>query len=112
MILTVFSTSVLLVGPKLDKSHLEDKHLQYGKFATLNCNLEDGDFPLTFVWTKDGQLATSLPDIQVVNQKFSSLMTISAASSVHSGMYICKASNPASWATMTVKIFVNGTFEL
>lgn len=96
------------MGPKIDKTHLGDKYLQNGKIATIVCGLEEGDPPMSFTWTKDGNPATSLADINVVNQRFSSLLTISATSGIHAGSYICKASNPVSWAVMTFRIFVDG----
>lgn len=106
---TVYLTCFLLVGPKFVRPFLEDMYFQFGKFATIMCSLEDGDPPISFSWTKDGSLATSLPDIQVINQKFSSFLTISPTTSVHSGAYFCKASNPVSWAAMAVNIYINGT---
>lgn len=71
--------------------------------------MEDGDPPLTFVWTKDGNLATSVPGVQMVSHALSSLLTIHATSSIHSGIYSCKAINPVSWSMMTIKIYVNGS---
>lgn len=106
----IFS-SVVLVGPKFDKPHLEDKAIEKGKFSAIMCVLEDGDPPVSFSWTKDSKPVTSLPKIHVVNEPFSSFLTISAASSIHSGIYHCKASNPASWAIMSARILVNGIFK-
>lgn len=72
------------------------------------CGLKDGDPPISFAWTKDGKQAVSVPDVQVVNQKFQSVLTILATSSIHAGMYVCKAWNPVSWAVMEVRLFVDG----
>lgn len=103
--------SVLAVGPKIDRSYFGDKYLHYGKIAIITCGLEEGDLPLSFTWIKDDKLATSLPEVKVVNHDFHSVLTILATSSVHAGIYVCKVSNPVSWALMKFEIFVNGTFD-
>lgn len=101
---------LISVAPTIDVSQLQSKskHVQSGKIVTITCSLEEGDPPLSFSWMKDGQPLTSVPGIKVTNQEFSSLLTISATSSYHSGNYYCKASNPVSWAVLAIHIFVDG----
>lgn len=75
---------------------------------TIMCSLIDGDPPIAFEWTKDGQLATSFPGVKVVSHEFSSMLTITAASIIHSGHYYCRASNPVSWSMVKATIAVDG----
>lgn len=76
---------------------------------SINCNIIEGDPPMSFEWTKDGNLATSFPDVKVVSHEFSSTLTLMTASNIHSGNYFCKVSNPVSWSMMKTRIFVDGT---
>lgn len=98
-------------GPKTDDSLLQDKHVPEGGLVTIMCSLIEGDPPVEFFWSKDGKLVRSFPGVKVVNQEFSSTLTITSATSVHSGKYYCKASNPVSWSMMKATVFVDGIVE-
>lgn len=104
-------TYVISVEPKADGYFLQDRHFPEGGVVTIVCSLIEGDPPLSFHWTKDGDLATSLPGVKVDNHDFSSTLTIMAASLVHSGNYYCKMSNPVSWSIMKATVFVDGTVK-
>lgn len=97
-----------IVGPIIDASHFHDQNIQSGNIATITCSLTEGDPPVEFKWTKDDKPVESLPEIQIVSQKFSSLLTISSTSSIHAGNYFCKASNPVSWSLRKARVFVDG----
>lgn len=101
-------TCVVSVGPKTDGSLQQDKHVLEGGMMTIMCSLIEGDPPMSFDWTKDGQLVTTLPGLKVVNHDFSSILSIMAATVIHSGNYYCKASNPVSWSMMKATILVDG----
>lgn len=102
---------VVSVRPKTDGSLLQDKHVPEGGIVTIVCLLHEGDPPVLFDWVKDRDLATSLPGVTVVSHQFSSMLTITAASRIHSGNYYCKASNPVSWSMMKAAIFVDGNWK-
>lgn len=100
------------VGPKIDVSFLQDKHVSENGMVSVVCLLTEGDPSVEFQWSKDGKWVNSLPGVKVVNQEFSSTLTITDATSVHSGNYCCRASNPVSWSMLKATIFVDGTVDL
>lgn len=66
---------------------------------------------MTFDWLKDDDLATAFPGVKVLDQEFSSTLTIMTASIIHSGNYYCKVSNPVSWSMVKATVIVDGTVE-
>lgn len=86
-----------------------EKHVQEGHSASIMCSLKEGDPPISFVWMKDGDLATSFPGIEVVSREFTSTLTILSSTSIHAGNYYCKAYNPVSWSMTKTTILVDGT---
>lgn len=99
---------VVLVGPLSDGIITQDKHVQEGDVVTITCSLKEGDLPLSFDWMTDENQVISLPSVKVVNNEFSSVLTIMTTASIHAGNYYCRASNPVSWTTMKTRVFVNG----
>ena len=103
---------ILAVGPKIDKFSIQDKQVQEGVNVGIMCILTEGDSPVTFQWTKDGQLASSLSGVHVVTpNEYSSLLSISGSTMTHRGNYTCLASNPVASDAHTTQIHLNGNLE-
>lgn len=73
------------------------------------CGVSSGDPPLSITWLKDGAgIPHDLPVNISTLDMYSSLLSISALESAHSGEYTCVASNPASEARYSSKLQVKG----
>lgn len=96
------------MGPKL-KPFDSNLHVLSGNSIGLACIAEEGNDPITFYWTKDGNPVTSLHGM-VIGQSnmFSSLLGITEATSAHVGMYSCRASNAVGFAITTTHLEVDG----
>ena len=85
--------------------------INQGKFAQLTCVISSGDEPLRITWSLKGDVISSDPIMSttMVGTRMSTLM-ISSVSYRHSGVYTCRASNPAGSVTYSTQLRVNGEF--
>nr|CAH0099527.1 unnamed protein product [Daphnia galeata] len=90
----------------------EEQILKQGIRTRLLCGVSQGDKPLDFSWTKDGQPLSSLfagsrggVNVREVDAD-SSALTFTNLSAVHSGRYECAASNAAGVARQSTQLFV------
>lgn len=84
--------------------------IDQGKFAQLTCSIRSGDKPLTITWSLKGDIISSDPVITttMIGQQ-TSMLIISSVDYQHSGVYTCRAENPAGVATYSAQLKVNGT---
>lgn len=115
------------VPPRMDAfaQREEEQILKQGIRTRLLCGVSQGDKPLDFSWTKDGQPLSTLfgsggirsggggvllPAVNVREvDADSSALTFTNLSAVHSGRYECAARNAAGVARQSTQLFVQGT---
>lgn len=105
VVIACFSLSV---GPKL--KYFENKlKVLLGGSILLTCVVEEGDGPMSFQWTKDGDMENSLSGVDIWQTNiYSSILGISEANSGHTGIYSCTALNSVGVASTTVHLEVIG----
>lgn len=99
----------------------EEQILKQGIRTRLLCGVSQGDKPLDFSWTKDGQPLSALlgsrgggpgvvlPAVNVREvDADSSALTFTNLSAVHSGRYECAARNAVGLARQSTLLFVQG----
>ena len=80
-----------------------------GKFAQLMCVVRSGDIPLSITWSLKGDTINSDPAISTTMLGTqSSILMITNVDYQHSGLYICRAENPAGISTYAAELRVNG----
>lgn len=73
------------------------------------CGVSRGDPPITLRWLKDGDPLSSMLGANVSSlDHYSSLLSISSLSAMHTGDYTCVASNPAAEVKYTATLKVKG----
>ena len=80
-----------------------------GDSATLTCSIRRGDAPISITWSLKGDIVSSDPTMKttMIGDKLSFLV-IGEVGYRHSGMYTCRASNPAGSVTYSTELKVNG----
>lgn len=96
------------VGPQIDKAFFQDQQVEAGVNVGITCMLAKGDPPVSFRWTKDNEPLPMWIGAKVVNQEFSSLLSIYGTQQSHSGMYSCIASNDVASSVHSTRLDVNG----
>lgn len=85
--------------------------LREGMRAAINCQVMEGDRPISFRWERDGRTITSNAAqgtiIRTIDE-YSSSLIIDRITSAHSGNYTCIASNVAGSEKFVVPLTVNG----
>ena len=83
--------------------------IDQGKFAQLTCSIRSGDKPLAITWSLKGDIISSDPVMTttMIGQQ-TSLLIITSVDYQHSGVYTCRAENPAGIATYSAELKVNG----
>ncbi len=81
-----------------------------GAFAQLTCAVSHGDEPLSITWSLKGDVISSEPSISttMVGSR-TSFLIISQVGYRHSGLYTCRATNPAGSDTYAAELKINGT---
>lgn len=85
--------------------------LNEGMRAAISCQIVEGDLPVMFTWTKDGDglnnglgVGTSTRN----HDEYSSSLIIDHITAEHAGNYTCIAKNAAGEENFTVPLTVNG----
>jgi len=76
------------------------------------CIVRKGDEPLSLTWSLKGDIISSDPDLSttMIGSR-TSVLTVSAVKYRHSGVYTCRASNPAGTVSHAAHLLVNGMFN-
>ena len=88
-----------------------DKPVNQGDFVQLMCNVRRGDKPLSLTWSLKGDVISS--DAAMTTTMIgmhTSLLSISSVDYHHSGVYTCRAENPAGVISHSAELLVNGKF--
>lgn len=73
------------------------------------CGVSQGDLPLRLTWLKDGDNVLSSLGVNISNlDQYTSILSITSLSQVHSGNYTCVASNQADEVKFTAMLQVKG----
>ena len=89
-----------------------DRPVNQGDFVQLTCNVRRGDKPLSLTWSLKGDIISSDPVLTttMIGQQ-TSMLIISSVDYQHSGVYTCRAENPAGVATYSAELNVNGNLS-
>ena len=85
--------------------------IDQGKFAQLTCVVSSGDRPLSITWSLKGDIVSSddtMTTTMLGTQ--ASMLVIQSVDYQHSGVYTCRAENPAGITTHSAELKVNGNF--
>ena len=85
--------------------------MDQGDFAQLSCVVTKGDRPLTITWSLKGDIVSSddtMTTTMLGTQ--ASMLVIQSVDYQHSGVYTCRAENPAGITTYSAELKVNGNF--
>lgn len=73
------------------------------------CGVSQGDLPLRLTWLKDGDSLMPSMGVNISNlDQYTSILSITSLSQVHSGNYTCVASNQADEVKFTAMLQVKG----
>ena len=80
-----------------------------GDSAQLMCAVTRGDRPLSITWSLKGDIINSDPVLTTTMLGTqTSILMISAVDYQHSGIYTCRAENPAGIVSHSAELLVNG----
>lgn len=100
-----------LIGLEDDIPEIQDllvsSKLIEGKKFFLTCQVS-GKLPITFNWYHSGELVNPSPNLEIVNNKESSQLTIKEMNSDFNGEWICKVENIYGSDTKKIDVKLNG----
>lgn len=73
------------------------------------CGVSQGDLPMRLTWLKDGEIILPSSVVNISNlDQYTSILSITSLSQIHSGNYTCVASNQADEVKFTAMLQVKG----
>jgi len=98
------------VVPQILQFSFGNDPLNSGEMLSVSCTIVKGDFPIKLTWTFDDiPIDSSRPDVNIVNNKRVSFLSIDSVAARHAGRYKCTATNAAGSDSHTAVLSVNGT---
>lgn len=97
------------MAPRVLPFSFEENPIQAETYATIQCTVPQGDFPLNISWRFNNAPIHSQSGILVtaVGRRSSSL-TLESVSYNQMGNYTCRGENKAGYAEYTAALMVNG----
>ena len=75
----------------------------------MTCVISSGDMPISITWSLKGDIVSSGPTLTTTMLGTqASMLVISRVDYQHSGVYTCRAENPAGITTHSAELKVNG----
>ena len=100
---------LLLELPEIVPFSFGEKTVNQGEFAQLMCVIKKGDRPLSITWSLKGDIINSDPVLTTTMiGRQTSLLSIESVDYTHSGVYTCRAENPAGVTAYSAELLVNG----
>ena len=95
--------------PEIVPFSFGESSVNQGEFAQLTCVVKRGDKPLSITWSLKGDIINSDPTLTTTMLGTqASMLVITSVDYHHSGVYTCRAENPAGIATYSAELLVNG----
>ena len=95
--------------PEIVPFSFGESTVNQGEFAQLTCVVKKGDKPLSITWSLKGDIINSDPTLTTTMLGTQvSMLVISSVDYSHSGVYTCRAENPAGITTHSAELKVNG----
>ena len=95
--------------PEIVPFSFGEKAINQGEFAQLTCVVRKGDKPLSITWSLKGDIINSDPVMTTTMLGTQvSMLVISSVDYTHSGVYTCRAENPAGVVSYSAELLVNG----
>lgn len=108
---TIVTDTIMIPDPpKIGPFSFPSEIVDEGTFAQITCSVTRGDEPLQISWHLHGDVISSEPSITttMIGTR-TSILIIQSVGYRHSGVYSCRAQNPAGSDTFSAELKVNGS---